>query len=114
MPVVKLETNSGIPEEKNGALMQRLRTAVAAITGHPLAEMRVELAGGRKMRMADSDEPIAHVEVKGVEFPKDRAGELTAAICPILDNILGIRDNRVYIAVVSTRNSMWRVNGDMK
>ena len=55
MPVVKLETNSGIPEEKHGALMQRLKTAVAAITGHSLAEMRVELAGGRTMRMADSD-----------------------------------------------------------
>ena len=114
MPLVRLETNGIVPEEKFGALKERLRVSVAGVLGERVEEMRVELAVGSKMRMADSDEPLAHVTVKGVEFPKDRAPELTGVICPLLDSLLGIRDNRVYIAVVSTRNSMWRVNGDSR
>ena len=113
MPVVKLETNTRIPEEKAGKLRQGLLAAVAGATGVPTADFRVELAGDRKMRMADSDEPIAHVEIKDLDLPKDQAPKLTQAVCPVLDGMLGIRDNRVYIAVISTRSSMWRVNGNV-
>lgn len=114
MPLVRLETNNSLADGRDAALRQGLAAAIAAITGDPVAEIRVEIAANAKMRMADSDEPMAHVEIRRVEIPKERADELTAAVCPVLDSLLGVRDHRVYIAVVTTRNSMWRVNGTMK
>lgn len=114
MALVKFETNSRIPDTSVRVITQNLVKAISRVTGEPESEIRVELAGDRRMRMADSDEPIAHVEVRGVEFPKDRARELTQAVCPILEDAMSIREERVYIAVISNRNSMWRVNGDLR
>lgn len=111
MAIVKFETNAGIPEDRARIITKNLTKAVARIADEPEAEVKVEVTGNRRMRMADSDEPIAHVEIRDVELPKERAGELTRAICPVLEEAMGIQDNRIYIAVVSRRNSMWRVNG---
>ncbi len=114
MALIRFETNTNTPEERTKVITKNLIRAVSRFTGEPETEIRVEIAGNRKMRMAESDEPIAHVEIRNVEISKDRAKELTQAICPVIEDVFGIRDNHIYIAVVSTRNSMWRVNGDMK
>jgi len=114
MALIRFETNTHIPDDRGKIIVQNLTKAVARITGEPETEIRVEMAGNRRMRMAESDEPIAHVEIRNVEIAKDRARELTQAVCPVIEDALGILDNRIYIAVVSTRNSMWRVNGDIQ
>lgn len=111
MALIRLETNASVPEDRAKTLAQTFRKAISLLTGEPATEVRVEIHGDRRMRMATSDEPLAHVELRNVEFPKDRAAELTRAVCPVLDNTLGIHENNVYIAVISKRNSMWRVNG---
>lgn len=114
MATVRFETNANIPEDRGRIVVQNLTKAVARISGEPESEVRVEMAGNRRMRMADSDEPIAHVEIRNTEMPKNKAAELTQAICPVLEEALGIQDHNIYIAVVSSRNSMWRVNGDFE
>lgn len=111
MATVRFETNAGVPEDRAKIIVQNLTKAVARVAGLPEAEVRVEIASNRRMRMADSDEPIAHVEIRNVDISKDRAGELTRAVCPVLEEAMAIQDDRIYIAVVSSRNSMWRVNG---
>lgn len=114
MAIVRFETNAGVPDDRAKIIHQNLTKAVARIAGEPEANVRVEITGNRRMRMAESDEPIAHIEIRDVELPKDCAGELTRAICPVVEEALAIQDNRIYIAVVSRRNSMWRVNGAMQ
>jgi phenylpyruvate tautomerase PptA (4-oxalocrotonate tautomerase family) len=114
MALIRFETNGSAPAERVKIITQNLTRAVARFTGEPEAGISVEVAGDRKMRMAKSDEPIAHVEIRNVEIPKSRARELTQAICPIIEDTFGIHDDHIYIAVISTRNSMWRVNGDFK
>lgn len=114
MAIVRLETNAGVPEDREKIIKQNLTKAVARIAEEPESGVRVEIAGNRRMRMAESDEPIAHVEIRDVELPKSRAGELTRAICPVLEETMAVQDDRIYIAVISRRNSMWRVNGSMQ
>lgn len=112
MPLVRVETNAVLHEAILNSLRQGLASAVGGMAGCGPAGTRVEIAGGRNMRMAGlDDEPLVHVEIRDVDFPKDRAAELTAAICPVLSRNIGVAGGRVYIAVVSNRNSMWRVNG---
>lgn len=114
MALIRFETNTSIGEERARIVRQNLGKAVSHITGEPEQEMRVEIAENRRMRMATSDEPIAHVEIRNVEIAKDRARDLTQAVCPVLEDTLAIQDSNIYIAVISKRNSMWRVNGDLK
>ena len=114
MALIRFETNILLGEERSRIVKRNLARSVAHITGEAEGEVRVELAENRRMRMAVSDEPIAHVEIRNVEIPKTRARDLTQAICPVLADAMSVLESNVYIAVVSTRNSMWRVNGDLK
>lgn len=113
MATVRFETNINIPDDRAKIITQNMTKAVARIAGIPELDVRVELSGNRSMLMANGDESLAHVGISNVDIPKDRAQELTRAICPVVEEALAIKDNRIYIAVVSTRNSMWRVNGAM-
>ncbi|MDR1745501.1 MAG: hypothetical protein LBS30_07095 [Planctomycetota bacterium] len=114
MALIRFETNANVPEDRMKIVITNLTRAVSRVTGEPETEIRVEIAGNRRMRMADSDEPIAHIEIRDVEIPKERAKEITQAICPVIEDAMDIEDRNIYIAIVSRRNSMWRVNGDAK
>ncbi len=111
MALIRFETNMNIIEDRAKVFVKKVTKAVAPVLGEPETEIRVELAGNRKMRMAKSDEPIAHLEIRNVELPKDRADEITKAICPAVEEAFAIHEHNIYIAVISRRNSMWRVSG---
>ncbi len=111
MALIRFETNMNIIEDRAKVFVKKVVKAAAPVLGEPETEIRVELAGNRKMRMAASDEPIAHLELRNVELPKDRAQDITRAICPVVEETFSIQEHNIYIAVISRRNSMWRVSG---
>lgn len=112
MALIKFQTNVSLPGDAARALTENLIKAVARTTNVPAHAIRVELSPNLRMRMADPDEPIAHIEIREVEFPKDRARELVTAICPILEHSANIKESNVYMAVISKNNSMWRVTAN--
>ncbi|MCD8352624.1 MAG: hypothetical protein LUC93_18635 [Planctomycetaceae bacterium] len=114
MALVRLETNMSVGEDRVKTIKKKLAAAVAHITAEQEREVLVEVAGDRRMRMAASGDNLAHVEIRNVEIDKDRAPELTHAICPVLEDALTIQSDQIYIAVISKRNSMWRVNGTVQ
>ena len=111
MPYLKLETNVPIPDAKAGELLKHLSATVARVTGKPESSVQVGMIGGQRMFMAGSEEPTAHVEVKGIGFPEERARDMSESICALLSGTLGIKGNRVYLAFVSYKGSMWGMNG---
>ncbi len=112
MALLRLETNVSVPEEGAKVLQSKLTRQLAPLFNEQGNHVRLEIAANRRMRMASADEHLVHLEIRDVEFPKDRADELTNIVCPIIDEVLSIGPKSVYIAVISARNSMWRVNGD--
>lgn len=111
MPYLKLSTNVSIAEAKAGELLKQLSFAVADVTGKPESVVQVAVAGGLRMYMDGSEEPTAHVEVKGINFTEDRARPMSEAVCKVLAAHLGIAGPRVYIAFDSYQGAMWGVNG---
>ncbi|MCD8140252.1 MAG: hypothetical protein LUE17_10830 [Planctomycetaceae bacterium] len=111
MALVRVETNVSVGEDRAKSIRTKMARAVATITAEPERDVRVEVAGDRRMRMAATGDNLVHVEIRNVEISKDHAPELTRTICPVLEEALAVRGDQIYIAVVSTRNSMWRVNG---
>ena len=111
MPYLKLETNVIIKDDVAGELLKDLSAAVARVTGKPESVTQVGVDGGQRMLMARTEEPTAHVEVKGIGFPEENAKAMSEAICAVLKNRLDIKGNRVYIAFVSYKGSMWGMDG---
>lgn len=110
MPYLKLETNVSIPDDKAAALLKSLSDAVVSVTGKPERVVQVAMVGGSRMLFAGSEEPNAHVEVKGISFPEESAKGMSEAICVVLQDSLNIPGERVYLAFVSYKGSMWGVN----
>ncbi len=111
MALIRMQTNMNVFEDRVGLFTKKIIKAVAPALGEPETEIRVEIMGSRKMRMATSDEPIAHMEIRNVEVPKDHGDALAKAICPVVESVFAIQSHNVYIAVVSNHNTMWRISG---
>ncbi|MCC8165703.1 MAG: hypothetical protein LIQ31_06050, partial [Planctomycetes bacterium] len=85
MALLRLETNASVPEEGAKVLQSKLTRRLAPLFEERENQIRLEIAANRRMRMATSDDHLVHLEIRDVEFPKDRADELTNLVCPIID-----------------------------
>lgn len=113
MALIRIETNVALAERSATALSRGARGLMAGVLGGVDGDVRVEIAHGQRMRMAVSEESVVHVKIMGVDFPKERSRELYSAFCPLIRESVDVDENRIYIVVISTRNSMWRVSGDV-
>lgn len=111
MPYLKLETNVAISDAKAGALLKELAAAVSRVTGKPESVVQAGIVPGMAMVMAGSDDPTAHVRVKGIGLGEDKVGPLCEAVCSLLSDSLGVPGKRVFITFDSYKGSMWGVDG---
>lgn len=105
MPYVRLQTNAQLGDAN--ALLKELSAAVAKVTGKPETFVQVAAQGEIPMCMAGNGSPTAHVEVKALGFPKDKAKPISAALCKILEDRLKIDGSRVFIVFSSHEGAMW-------
>ena len=111
MPLIKFTTNMQLPEERMEELGRKLAKGLCSVTGEPESATKVELAGGRALRSGGgSEDRAAHIEIRNSEVAKPQADSLTQALCPVVEDVLAIAKEKVYIAVLTNRNSMWRAN----
>lgn len=111
MPYLKLDTNVPVDAPLAEELLRELSEAVSRVTEKPESVVQVAVDGGKAMLMAKTTEPTAHVEIKGIGFPEGKARAMSEAVCSVLGKRLDIKGNRIYIAFVSYKGSMWGVDG---
>lgn len=111
MPYLKLKTNLRVSETKSGLLFRDLSAAVSRITGKPEEAVQASITGRAKMFMAGSEEPTAHVDVKGVEFSEELVEKMTRELCDIINDHLGIPGARVCFTFSSREGTIWGADG---
>ncbi len=109
MPLLKISTNRTV--ENTEAVLQATSQAVAAILGKPERYVMVELHTGVPMCLAGSSEPLAYLELKSIGLPEERTAELSAALCRLIDEQLGIPAERIYIEFSDAPRHLWGWNG---
>ena len=109
MPYVRIETNVQITDDKAQNVMRGLVAELSRLLSAPAAAVKVEAVRGVKMRMADEGDMAVHIEIRQCDYPKERSKELLDAFVKVVGETLGIPRKNVYIAVISNRNSMWKV-----
>jgi hypothetical protein len=112
MPHIRFETNIQIPDDKSRNVLLGLGAELSRLMSLPAGEVRVEVAGGRRMRLAGDGDMVAHIEIRQCDYPRKRSEELLDAFARVVDGNLGIGRENIYIAVISNRNSMWKVLGN--
>ncbi len=108
MPYLRLQTN--VTLEDPTQLLKDLSAVVSKVTGKPETYIQVTAQGGIPMLMAGNTTPTAHIEVKGIGFPTDKAKPMSSALCTLLRNTLNIDGARVFIVFNSHDGAMWGTN----
>ena len=109
MPFIDSKISVSVSAEKEEVLKERLGKAIELIPGKSEAWLMTGFEDNYHLYFRGSkEEPMAFVEVKvyGKENP-DAFDALTAEICKIYEEVLGISQNHIYIKYEAVSNWGW-------
>lgn len=111
MPYIQTKANVEITKEQEKKIKTALGKAIALIPGKSEAWLMCEIEGGKNLYFAgDGDVPCAYNEVKILGNASEAdCNTLTGEICRILNEELGISQDKIYVKYEMC--SVWGWNG---
>jgi len=111
MPLLKLETNLVIPEDKLQKLLASLSKTVAETIGKPEQYVMVT-ASPVAMLMSGKTDNTAFVDIRSIGGLNAKVnGQLSQKICALLSQSIGVPANRIYIVFSDVEAGNWGWNG---
>jgi len=111
MPYLQIRTNQAIATDDQASLLKSLSATVAELLGKPERYVMVSLEQGQAMLFAGDDAPCAYLELKSIGLPEGNTADLSANLCVLLNDELGIPPERIYIEFADAARHMWGWNG---
>jgi len=109
MPSLIIHTNVSIADQT--AFLRRCSATTATALGKPESYVMVELSDQKPMLFAGTDAPLAFVELKSLGLQSNQTADISAALCALLNDELGIEAGRVYIEFAAPERAMFGWNG---
>ena len=111
MPLLKLETTVVLPEDKQQALLATLSKTIAETIGKPQQYVMVAMSQAA-MQMSGNAGEAAFVDVRSIGgLTEDVNRKLSQKVCQLLNDSLGIPQNRIYLNFADVKASHWGWNG---
>lgn len=111
MPQLRIQTNQQLTGEQRAQLLEQASRTVAEALGKPERYVMVAVEDGAAMIFAGSTEPLAYLELKSIGLDGSRTPELSARLCALMADHLGIAADRVYIEFTDAPRHLWGWNG---
>lgn len=112
MPLLKLETNVSLSEEKRTALVSALSKIVAETIGKPEQYVMVSITPAALL-MSGKPGNAAFVDVRSIGGLTGTVNEqLTKKICALLKDSIAIPSERVYLNFTDIHAANWGWNGE--
>ena len=112
MPLLKLETTVALTDEMRQALLASLSKALAEATGKPEQYVMVT-ASQVAMQMAGKPGDAAFVDIRGIGgLSGDVNGRLSQKLCRLLNESLGVPQNRIYLNFTEIEAGNWGWQGN--
>ena len=112
MPLLKLETTVALAENKRQALLTSLSQTLAEVTGKPEQYVMVT-ASQVAMQMAGKPGDAAFVDIRGIGgLSGDVNRKLSQKLCRLLNESLGVPQNRIYLNFTEFEASNWGWQGN--
>jgi phenylpyruvate tautomerase PptA (4-oxalocrotonate tautomerase family) len=111
MPYLMLQTNTAINQEAIPGKLKALSVAASRALEKPENYVMIALESGTAMMFAGDDSPTAYIELKSLGLPEDKTKAFSEALCSIVEQELGIPQNRIYIEFCGPERHMWGWNG---
>lgn len=109
MPYIHTTTTAKLTDAKKDTLAKRFGKAISVIPGKTEAHLMLGFQDETPMYFAgENDKPMAFIEVKILgTSTKEHFSNLTAEICTILGEELGISGDCVYVEYVEATHWGW-------
>ncbi|MGN1133964.1 MAG: phenylpyruvate tautomerase MIF-related protein [Oscillospiraceae bacterium] len=108
MPFINVKTNVSVAADKQESLKSDLGKAISAIPGKSENWLMVGIEPEHILYFQGSDEPAAMVEVSIYgKADSSSLNALTAEICKIVNDNLGISPSRTYVKYMQTPDWGW-------
>jgi phenylpyruvate tautomerase len=111
MPYVRVQSNVAVDAATGNSLLGKISSLTASELGKPEAYVMVALEPTSPMLFAGTDAPLAYLELKSIGLPEDRTAGLSDKLCNLMQEVLGIPADRVYIEFADAPRKMWGWNG---
>jgi len=109
MPCLLLHTNIEVADK--AAFLRRCSAEVADALLKPESYVMVELSDNKTMLFAGSDAPLAFLELKSLGLSAAQTPDLSARLCSLIQDELGIDSSRIYIEFAAPERAMFGFNG---
>ncbi len=111
MPLVMCRFNIEQDAASARALLQEISKSCCEVTGKPESYMMVSRDTG-DLLFAGNDKPAAYLDIRGIAvLNKPMNQKLSATLCGLIHERLGIDPQRIYITFTDVAASDWGWNG---
>ena len=111
MPLLKLETTVALSEEKRKSLLASLSKIVAETIGKPEQYVMVAVGQAAVLMSGDAGD-AAFVDIRSIGgLSRDVNRKLSQKTCFLLNEVLGISQNRIYLNFTDVEATNWGWNG---
>ena len=109
MPLLNITTNNKINDDKLFALLASKTTA--KFLGKPESYVMVIVKDKQTLTFAGNDNPAAFVELKSLGLPESDTAKFSSSLGSLINEQLGIEQDRIYIEFSNAERHMWGWNG---
>jgi len=110
MPLISVKTSAA--SSNGAALLTDLSSTLASLLGKPERYVMTLLEAEVPMTFAGESAPACYVEVKSIgALGGDRPAAISAALCSLLAQRLGVAADRIYISFEDVPARLWGWNG---
>jgi phenylpyruvate tautomerase PptA (4-oxalocrotonate tautomerase family) len=111
MPFLTIRSNVAPASDSRSAFLEVASQAASEILGKPERYVMVELIHNPDMLFAGIAAPLAYLELKSIGLPEQRTTEISARLCELIQDRLGVPGDRIYIELSNAARHMWGWNG---
>ena len=112
MPLLKLETTGALSDNKRNELLASLSKIVAEAIGKPEQYVMVSICPAAIL-MSGKPGDAAFVEIRNIgRLSGDVNRELSQKVCLLLNDSLGVAQDRIYLNVMDVAPSNWGWKGN--
>ena len=112
MPLLKLETTVALSDDKRTGLLTSLSKIVAETIGKPEQYVMVSMSPAAIL-MSGKPADAAFVDIRNIgRLSADVNRELSQKVCRLLNDSLGVAQDRIYLNVMDVAPSNWGWKGN--
>lgn len=113
MPLISIKSSISQPESAIvEGLLTTLSAKLAKHLGKPESYVMTAFESDIKMTFAGNFDPVCYVEVKSIGNMKpEQTKAMSQDFCQLIEDKLGVSQQRIYIEFADAQRSMWGWNG---